>query len=191
MSTNLVPGARNFAVRIEYLSGAEVFAVETYTLSIADRDDINVVAQAIAVDSPYANDRVPELTWSITVEPAEPEDPDTPPSGPALMPKCPLCGHHDISRGGTVRWDAVNQTWYLAALGETQICEDCGAEAKGLAQWVPIDETGHDDFLRAVAQILDDASLSQDPTFKLLCSPLFGRMTADQAAGEWRLAQGA
>ncbi|PJG47245.1 hypothetical protein CAF53_02565 [Sphingobium sp. LB126] len=191
MSTNLVPGARNYAVRIEYLSGTEIFAVETHILAITDRDDIRAMASGLAAESTYANDRIPDLNWSITIDPVDPDDPDTPPPGSALMPKCPVCGHHDITREGTVRWDAVNQNWYLAAIAEIELCENCGAEDKGLAQWVSIDETGHDQFLRLVAQILGEDSLPQDLTFRLLCSPLFNRLTVEQAAAEWRLSQGA
>lgn len=104
MNTTSLTGARAYAVRIEYLSDSEPFALEQFILSIDDDADVHAVARDLADQSTYSNGRVPDLTCAITIVRQLPDDPHTPPSGsPAIIPRCPKCGADDISRDATAR----------------------------------------------------------------------------------------
>ncbi len=142
MNTSSQSGARTFDVRIEYFSEGEPFALETFTVSVADDEDIHTVARGLADRSVYAHPQIPDLTRAITIEPIQPDDPDAPPPGsPLQVPQCPHCGSTEISRDACARWDVDSQTWDLSYVYDCQTCENCGAEGDDLANWVPADST--------------------------------------------------
>lgn len=139
MNTSSLSGARAFAVRIEYFSGDQAFAVENFVLSLGERDDINAMTRGLAAESVYSNTLIPDLICVATIKPVPPEDPGRPPKAPnPIMPKCRHCGHTDITRDATARWDADTQEWYLSATYDSQTCENCGAESNSLAVWIPV-----------------------------------------------------
>lgn len=191
MSTTPISGVREYVIRIDYLTGGEIFAVEDFRLSIAEGEDINTIAAKLAIESPYCNEQVPDFNCSIAVYSVNPEGPDnTPPPKLPIMPKCPNCGDTDITHEGKARWDAANQRWYLASIGENETCENCGTEGKELAIWVVLEHASRVDFLQAVAAKLDDLTLPDDPVFQLVIGDVHGKMTVDEAVREWTLASG-
>lgn len=209
MDTNPTAGARDYAIRIDYLSDGERFATETFQLSIAEHEDINSIALKLATDSTYCNERVPALTCLFTIHSADPDGPDGAPPGAGsvliysvepfdqggakpitapVAPQCPKCGHTDITRDASARWDRANQCWSLSTVYDNQTCENCGAEGNDLAVWVSLEPADRSDFLRAVAEKLKDPTLPEDPVFQLVIGAVHGTMTVDEAAREWVVA---
>jgi hypothetical protein len=187
MTTTSQSGARTYAVRIEYCSDSEPFAVDQHILSINADADVHAAARDLADKSPYSNARVPDLTCAITIVRQPPDDPDTPPSGsPAIIPRCPKCGADDISRDATARWDVDTQSWYLSGIFDCQTCEDCGAEGDDLAKWELADpHSAADVFLWAVANELQNLSLTHDAEFQRYCLDVHDLIPVDQAIAEW------
>lgn len=209
MDTNPTPGARDHAIRIDYLSGGERFATETFQVSITEHEDVNDVALKLARDSAYCNERVPALSCLFTIHSTDPDGPDGAPPGagtalissvepfdqaaakpntPPVAPQCPKCGDTDITRDASARWDRANQCWSLSAVYDNQTCENCGAEGNDLAIWVSLEPADRDDFLHAVADKLEDATLPDDPVFQLVIGAVHGTMTVGEAVREWGLA---
>jgi len=188
MNTTSLTGARAYAVRIEYLSDGEPFAVEQFNLSIDDDADVHAAARNLADQSTYSNTRVPDLTCAIVILRQPPDDPDTPPSGsPSIIPRCPKCGADDISRDATARWDVDTQSWYLSGIFDCQTCQDCGAEGDDLAKWEPVDpHSAADIFLWTVANELQNLSLTHNAEFQRYCLDAHDLIPLDQAVAEWR-----
>ncbi|WP_454884271.1 hypothetical protein [Sphingomonas oryzagri] len=188
MTTTPTSGVRDYAVRVDYLSGGDMFAVENFRLGIRHDEDIRVVASDLATASTYSNERIPDLVCIVEISRIEPDGPDRgPPSGAAIIPKCPSCGHHGITRDAAACWDRMNQRWDLLTVYDDQTCEFCGAQGNALAQWVPLDQA-RTDFLRAVSEQLGDPTLPEDPVFQLVIGDVLGRMTIAEAVQEWRSA---
>ncbi len=138
MNTTSTTGVRTYAVRIDYFSEGVSFAVETFTVPVAEGEDIHAIARGLADRSVYTRLEIPNLTRVFSITPVEPENPDTPPPGrPAVKLQCPNCGSTDISREAKALWDVARQRWFFAEIYPVQTCENCGAEADNLAKWVP------------------------------------------------------
>lgn len=188
MNTTSLAGAGAYAVRIEYLSGSEPFALEQFVLSIDDDADVHAAARDLADQSAYSNARVPDLTCAIIIERVPPDDPDAPPPGTAaIRPRCSHCSSNDISRDATARWDVATQSWYLAGTYDCQTCENCGAEGDDLAIWGPVEPHSEGDiFLWAVANALQNPSIAHDAEFQRYCLDAHDLVPVEQAVAEWR-----
>lgn len=188
MTKTPISGARDYAVRVDYLSGGDLFAAETFRLAVAEHEDIHVLASKLVVDSTYSNERVPDLVCIVVIDPIGPEDPDgAPPRGAAIMPKCSRCGHYGITRDAAACWDRANQRWDLLTVYDDQTCEYCEAQGNALAIWVPLEQASTD-FLRSVAEQLGDPTLPEDLAFQLVIGDVLGTMTIAEAVQEWRSA---
>lgn len=87
MSEISVATARVFAVRVAFFSGAEPFAVEAFEIEVPEGQDPLVLAGDRAERSAYWNDRVPDLSRTIDIQPVDPDEPDPPsPSSGGLAP---------------------------------------------------------------------------------------------------------
>jgi predicted RNA-binding Zn-ribbon protein involved in translation (DUF1610 family) len=188
MKTTSVTGARAYAVRIEYLSDGEPFAVEQFILSIDDDADIHVAARALADRSTYSNARVPDLTCAIVIEHVPPDDPDAPPPGAsAVIPRCRHCGSEDIVRDASARWDVATRSWYLSETYDCHSCTRCEADGDDLVIWGSADpQSDADTFLWAVASALQNLSLAQDAEFQRYCLDAHDLIPLDEAVAVWR-----
>lgn len=131
---------RTFDVRVEFFSDCESFAVDRFTIEISPWQNPIAVALARADRSIYQDERVPDLSRTIQIDPLEPEGPDPPPpAGGAVRPLCPRCGSDDIVRDATARWDIDAQCWSLSGTFDNETCEACEAEGDDFARWVPIE----------------------------------------------------
>ncbi|CAN5496316.1 hypothetical protein BH10PSE12_BH10PSE12_07870 [soil metagenome] len=82
MTTTTPLVAHSFAVRADYLCDGAPFAQALFTIAVSDGVDPYGLARMRAAESTYANERVPDLSITITLTPEPPEDPEPhPPSG--------------------------------------------------------------------------------------------------------------
>lgn len=81
------PGpTRTYDVRVEFLSGDEPFAEFRILLDEPEGGNVETAAAALAEASPYFNDRIPELSYRITLLPIDPDDPVPPPAAALRSP---------------------------------------------------------------------------------------------------------
>lgn len=190
MATSATPSARVYAVRVEYYSDRDSFAVETYMIEVPAGGDPMQVARARADDSIYFDPRVPGLSRDIAITPVEPEEPDdpdpAPPGGQAVKPVCPHCGSEEMVRDATARWDSDSQCWSISGVFDNETCDLCGAEGNCISEWVPADsESLPEAFLREVAAAVGDGKLEDDLDFGQFCLLRFRDAPVHQAAREW------
>lgn len=110
MKTTSTAVTRAYSVRAEFFSDGDRFAVETFTIEVADGLDPYAIARMRANECVYADPRIPDLTQVITLEPVDPEYPDPQPPAGAMKPVCPWCGSDDLTRDATARWDVESQS---------------------------------------------------------------------------------
>lgn len=105
--TDMSATPRMFNIRVTYLSGGEPFATETFTIAWFAGADPAAVAAELAEQSPYWNERIPDLGRAVDIEPDDPEDPDpTPPAGAGA-----IAGQADMrDAGGDARAGAGMRT---------------------------------------------------------------------------------
>jgi hypothetical protein len=187
MNTNDAAPSCAYAVRAEYFSDRDLFAVETFTIDVVVGLDPYVIAQTRAEESSYADPRVPDFICVVTLDPVDPNDPEPRPPSATIRPVCPCCGSDNLTRDATVRWDVDGQAWDLAGTYDCQTCERCGAEGDDFARWVPVaDYSEADRFLLALIDALQNASLVLDANFQRFCLDAYNTMTIEQASAEWR-----
>jgi hypothetical protein len=86
-----ITAAHAYVVCVEFKSGAEPFACESYRLLLPNGFDIAAAAHALTEASPYWNEEIPELTRSVFFAPLGDDDPDPPLGGaPAGNPASAL-----------------------------------------------------------------------------------------------------
>lgn len=179
--------ARTYDVRIEFLSGDELFAEIHILLDDPDGGEIEERAAALAEASPYYNDRVPDLSYRATIVPANPDDPDPPPAGARVKPICPRCGADDLVRDACARWDDDIQGWSLSGIYDCTACAICGAESDDLARWVASAHvTVPDQFTSDLAALLVEPALVDDPAFRFFCLDHFRTHDLASAAAAWK-----
>jgi hypothetical protein len=82
-----IASAHAYVVCVEFKSGSEAFACESYRLLLPTGFDIAAAAHALAEASPYRNEEIAELTRSVFFAPLGDDDPDPPvPGAPACRP---------------------------------------------------------------------------------------------------------
>jgi hypothetical protein len=89
---------RAFRICVYFFSDGECFAVETFILDLPEGQDPKAAAEGLADHSIYHDERVPDLSRTITIMPPDSDDPDPPPaSGGAPRPACPQCASDEIA----------------------------------------------------------------------------------------------
>jgi len=78
---------RAFAVRVEYFSADDRFAVEEFAIEVAEGEDPMVLARARADDSVYYDERIPDLWRVIAIEPPDDDPAPSPAGGGAAKPR--------------------------------------------------------------------------------------------------------
>lgn len=184
MTTNSSAGTCH--VRVEYFSGGETFAVDTFHVDEPASGEIEAVVAAIAEASPYFNDRVPELSYAITIVPIDPDDPEPPPAGARAKPVCAHCGSDQLVRDAAVRWDVDAQDWMVSGIYDCTTCDICGAESDNLAKWV---HAGHvtplDRFMRDLAAALGKADFVRNYEFAQFCLDYYQQTALAEAVVAW------
>lgn len=138
------PIPRDYRVTIEFRSGGECFAAETYAVRAIGAFDAERLGRARAALSAFCNEQVPELDLLAHVADDPPPEPDgdpTPSSPGRLEAACPRCLSTDIVRDACVRWHEMEQRWVLASVHDFDTCQRCGAGGDALAIWLalPVD----------------------------------------------------
>lgn len=177
---------RAFAVRVEYFSADDRFAVEDFTIEVAEGEDAMALARARSDDSIYFNERVPDLRRAIAIAPVD-DDPAPPPAGGgAVKPLCPRCGGDEIVRDACVAWDGQAQDWSLVGVYDSETCTLCDAEGNCMSDWVPLaTPSAIETFASSLAAHIGDPGLSGHPDFVQFCRGAFRDQDLAAAAARW------
>lgn len=178
---------RAFAARVEYFSANYRFAVEEFTIEVAEGEDPMTLARARSDNSVYFNERIPELRRTIALDPLD-DDPAPPPaSGGAVKPLCPRCGGDEILPDACAAWDSEAQDWSLVGVYDSETCSLCEAEGNCMSDWVPLaTPSAPERFAAALAAHVGDAALNGHPDFVQFCRGVFREQDIPGAAGRWR-----
>jgi hypothetical protein len=65
------PPTRAYRIRVEFFSDSELFAVDTFTIDLPDGQDPITAAEGLADESIYFDERIPDLSRTIAIEPLE------------------------------------------------------------------------------------------------------------------------
>ena len=181
------PGAlRAYHAMVTFLSAGDPYAAEIYDITATDGFDAERIARDRAAQSHYHQDRVPDLGLVVVVEPAAPDPDPTAPSS-ALLPTCPRCGSDDIVKDACARWDQTAAAWSLEGTYDSETCQTCLREGDHIAVWRDASAIKDADrFLWSVAGILMCNDVVLQAAFQEFCLNSFDRISAEQAAEEWR-----
>lgn len=185
MATN--PSHCAFKVRIDYFSGAEAFATQTVRLDVHDSSEVQAAASRAAEASTYHNERVPDLSYTVTIVPLDPDDTDPSAAGARVKPVCADCGSDQLVRDAAARWDMDAQDWTISVIFECTICDLCNAESDNLAAWV--DEkhvTPLEQYTRDLADAVGKIDAEQDYRFPIFCLDHYQQTPLAEAAVAWR-----
>lgn len=176
-----------YVVRIEYFSGGEPFAVDTFHVDEPAGGEIETAAAAAAEASSYFNECIPDLSYAMTIVALDPEDPEPPPAGARAKPVCAHCGSDQLVRDASARWDIDTQDWAISGIYDCTTCDICSAESDDLARWV---HAGHvtplERFMRDLATELDTPELADDFDFAQFCLDNFRNRTVPEAELAWK-----
>ena len=186
MDTITPATARAYVAHVDYLSGGEAFARETFTIEVVDGLDPYQIARSGAERHPYADMRIPSLSIVIALHPEDPEDPEPRPPSGALMPTCPRCGGDSLVRDAAANWNSDRQEWVLAGVQDCETCNDCGAEADDLAHCGPLPSRAPADrYLRELAVALRQPELIENVHFQRFCLNAHSSFEIARAVAEW------
>lgn len=178
MGTTLGPLKYAYLAKVAYLSDGEQFAIERFRIEVANGLQPFGIARLRAGQSPYANERIPDLAIAISLVPLGPDDPDPcPPVGPAAWPNGAR-----VAGAASVR----DQNGDVGGSFEYAACRHGGPECVDIARWVNHAEQGHADrFLWALVDSLEARAMAHDVEFQQFCLHVHGLMTLEQAAACW------
>ncbi|HUD91751.1 hypothetical protein [Sphingobium sp.] len=185
MTTN--PSHCAFKVRIDYFSGAEAFATQTVRLDVHNSSEAHAAASRAAEACTYHNERVPELSYTVTIVPLDPDDPEPSSAGARVKPVCADCGSDQLVRDAAVRWDMDAQDWTISGIFECTTCDLCGAESDDLATWV--DErhvTPLGQYICDLAEALGKVDAEQDYRFPIFSLDHYQQTPVAEAVVAWR-----
>lgn len=70
MTFNVTTRLRTFRASVDFRCAGEIFATENFAVEVDDDSDPYPLARARAEASTYANERIPDLDFKITLTPA-------------------------------------------------------------------------------------------------------------------------